>query len=309
MDVFDPVLAAGLMPLIVALVSAWVFMRYLPRAAGLAAFAGYMTTVLLIAAGGPQSLAPINRIVFAGGMAAVASLTLDGAATRLSKLLPFIWPLAVATIIWVLWPAFETMFLMNALLFGYVFAIYTAWLSWALPALRNRPLHAHGAVVALAFGTGGATVFGGLAISGMLAFGMGAAACAGLGINLLARRPLQAGYALALPGSMTLTAVAAVAAVYGQLPAVCLAALALIPLPALLVPASRTRSWWMIWYLGAPLALAFAAVQFAARPEWVEPYVPDPLREIRNVTAVEQGLVISHHDVYSTMHAHHTDSG
>lgn len=133
----------------------------------------------------------------------------------------------------------------------------TVWLVSATVSLQLDSARAGAAGLMLGLGTGVSAVLGAAALVGQYGMALGAA-CGGFLVLLLALGPrVGAGHALTLTVSVLCALLAAASVLLAQVPAVALAALALVPVAARL-PLPATPLW-----LQPVLAGVYAAVPAA----------------------------------------------
>jgi hypothetical protein len=147
----------------------------------------------------------------------------------------------------------------------------TVWLVSATVSLQLDPARAGAAGLMLGLGTGFSAVLGASALIGQYGMALGAA-CGGFLLLLLALGPrVGAGHALTLTVSVLSALLAAASVLLAQVPAVAVAALALVPLAARL-PLPGTPLWMQPVlagvYTAVPAAGACALVWLQSRG-WV----------------------------------------
>lgn len=248
-----PAVQAGLVPFLVALVTAELFQRI--KLSGLAIIAGFAATVYLASDFNFEPLTASRKIVLAGLLCALFALPLSLLKARWVG--PLLAVLGGAVAVWVALRILlqqETPFM---LLWGVGCAVYVAILVWGMDKLENEPMRAANAATALGIGTGGAALVGASGLLGQFGLAIGAAAAAHLLIQMISNQPLPAGRSFTLPVALILGLTGCMAVLSAQLPWYVLPVLAGIPLVAWLLPLFKQAVWVQ------SLALALATFAFA----------------------------------------------
>lgn len=248
-----PAVQAGLVPFLVALVTAELFQRI--KLSGLAIIAGFAATVYLASDFNFEPLTASRKIVLAGLLCALFALPLSLLKARWVG--PLLAVLGGAVAVWVALRILlqqETPFM---LLWGVGCAVYVAILVWGMDKLENEPMRAANAATALGIGTGGAALVGASGLLGQFGLAIGAAAAAHLSIQMISNQPLPAGRSFTLPVALILGLTGCMAVLSAQLPWYVLPVLAGIPLVAWLLPLFKQAVWVQ------SLALALATFAFA----------------------------------------------
>jgi hypothetical protein len=111
-------------------------------------------------------------------------------------------------------------------------ALYVGWVVYWMDGLRDAPVRAGSAGMALGMGTGVAALFGASALLGQFGLALGAAAGACLLIQMVSNSPLPCGRSYTLPLSLIAGLTGSLATLTAQLPWYALPALAAIPVVA-----------------------------------------------------------------------------
>jgi hypothetical protein len=237
----NPVVQSSALPLVAGLACA--ALLYPLRLEGLAALAGFLAAVAAIGDFGFEPLTATRKIVLTGAAAAVIGALSDFAfkPTRFSA------------------PVLGAIFGVVAL---------TVWLVSATVTLQHDAARAGAAGLMLGLGAGFSAVLGASALIGQYGMALGAA-CGGFLLLLLALGPrVGAGHALTLTVSVLSALLAAASVLLAQVPAVAVAALALVPLAARL-PLPGTPLWMQPVlagvYTAVPAAGACAVVWLQSR--------------------------------------------
>ena len=223
-----PAVLAGLLPFIAALLTAELLQRL--RLSGLAVVAGFASTVYFIADFSSEPLTDTRKIIWLGILASAVAIPL----TLLvwSHWRPILTALAAAIAVWVSWHSLQQQPIANALLWGAACALYAGWLVFWFDGLRDKPVAAGSAGLALGLGSGLAALLCGTVIVGEFSLALGAAAAAYLVIQLITNSPISCGRTFTLPLSLIAAMAGILAAIGGRLPWHVLPVLGLIPLAA-----------------------------------------------------------------------------
>lgn len=248
-----PAVQAGLVPFLVALVTAELFQRI--KLSGLAIIAGFAATVYLASDFNFEPLTASRKIVLAGLLCALFALPLSLLKARWIG--PLLAVLGGTIAVWVALRILQQQETPFMLLWGAGCAVYVAILVWGMDKLGNEPMRAANAATALGIGTGGAALVGASGLLGQFGLAIGAAAAAHLLIQMISNQPLPAGRSFTLPVALILGLTGCMAVLSAQLPWYVLPVLAGIPLVAWLLPLFKQAVWVQ------SLALALATFAFA----------------------------------------------
>lgn len=262
----NPIVQSSALPFVVGLACAALF--YPLRLEGLAAVAGFMAAVAAI---GNFDLAPLTatrKIVLVGAAAALIGVLSDFAfkSTRFSA--PVLGGIFGVAALWVFASVLGQKAPLEAALLGAGVVALTVWLVSATVTLQQDAARAGATGLVLGLGTGISAVLGASALIGQYGMALGAA-CGGFLVLLLILGPrVGAGHALTLTVSVLCALLAAASVLLAQVPAVALAALALVPVAARL-PLPATHLWMQPVlagvYTSVPAAGACALVWLQSR--------------------------------------------
>ncbi len=223
-----PAVQAGLIPFIVALASAELFQRL--RLSGLALIAGFAATVYFSADFNFAPLTETRKVIWLGLTAALLALQLTLVDWRFWRHL--LATLAALTTVWVVWDLLQAQPLVDSLRWCAGSALYVAWLVFWCDGLRDHPVAAANAGIALGLGSGLAALSVAATLPGLFGLALGASALAYLTIQLVTNSALPCGRSFTLPLALIAGLCACLALVTTQQPWYSLVALGLIPLAA-----------------------------------------------------------------------------
>jgi len=213
------------------------------RLGGLAAVAGFFTTVYL--AGG-LSFTPLTatRKLLVLGLAAPAIGVLADFAFKPTRATGIVLGIVFgAASAWVFWTVLAQKSTLQALLIGGGIALFVAWTVGFMASLQADSVRAGAAGLGLGLGAGVSAVMGASALLGLYGMGLGAACGAFLLVQMIAGRRIHAGLTYALTAGVLGALIAAAALMLASLGWTELAILALVPLAAR-VPAPAK---WPVW--------------------------------------------------------------
>lgn len=251
----QPAVQGGAAPFITALIVAMLLRR--PRLSGLAAIAGFAVTVYLVSGFEFAPLTTTRKIVLLGLCSAPLAIALDWLQPRWLR--PLLAAAAAAAVLWMSWRILQHQELALMLEWGAASALYAGWLVFWFDGLRHDPLRAGTAGLALGLGSGIAALFGASALLGLYGISLGAAAGAGLLIQMLSNRQLPYGRSFTLPLSLIAALTGILAVLSADLPWYALAALAAIPL-ASKIPLPAKPGLWLQAILLSVASLSCAAI-------------------------------------------------
>jgi hypothetical protein len=262
----NPIVQSSALPLVVGLACAALF--YPLRLEGLAALAGFLAAVAAIGNFGLEPLTATRKIVLTGAAAALIGVFSDLAfkPTRFSA--PVLGVIFGVAALWVFATVLRQKAPLDMVLIGAGVVALTVWLVAATVSLQLDPARAGAAGLMLGLGAGVSAVLGASALIGQYGMALGAA-CGGFLLLLLALGPkVSAGHALTLTVAVLGALLAAASVLLAQVPAVAVAALALVPLAARL-PLPATPLWMQPVlagvYTAVPAAGACALVWLQSR--------------------------------------------
>lgn len=235
-----PAVQSGLAPFVAALITAELLQRV--RLSGLAVIAGFTITVYLVSDFAISPLTTTHKIIWLGIGSSLAGVALG--VFNWSVWRPILTVAAGAAAIWVGLRVLQQPPLGVAMQRGAGCALYLAWLAFWMDGLRDDPVRAGSAGVALGLGSGTAVLFGGSALLGQFGLSLGAAAGAYLLIQMISNSRLPCGRSFTLPLSLISGLIASFAALTTQLPWYALLPLAAIPLAAK-IPVPEKRALWV----------------------------------------------------------------
>lgn len=260
----DPVVQSSAAPFLAALIVAGAMLPL--RLAGLAAAAGFLTTVFLVGNFALSPLTAMRKIVVLGMGAALVGV-LAGLAFKPTRSTGWVLGLIFAAAsIWVFWSVLVQKPLPEALLYGAGIAALVLWLVAFTVSLHGDPVRAGAAGLALGLGSGIASVLGASALIGQYGLGLGAACGAFLLLAMILGRRVAAGTVLTLTASVLGALLGIAAMLLAQLPWTSLAALASIPVLVRL----PTGASWPIWMQGIVASMyGFAGAGAASVFAWL----------------------------------------
>ncbi|MDH4172239.1 MAG: hypothetical protein OEV97_00690 [Betaproteobacteria bacterium] len=262
----NPAVQSSVLPLAAGLACA--ALLYPVRLEGLAAIAGFLAAVAAIGNFGLEPLTATRKIVVTGAAAAAIGVLSDFAfkPTRFSA--PVLGAIFGAAALWVFASVLRQKAPLELALVGAGVVALTVWLVSATVSLQLDSARAGASGLMLGLGTGVSAVLGASALIGQYGMALGAA-CGGFLLLLLALGPrVGAGHALTLTVSVLSALLAAASVLLAQVPAVALAALALVPVAARL-PLPGTPLWMQPVlagvYTGVPAAGACVLAWLSGR--------------------------------------------
>jgi hypothetical protein len=257
-----PAVQAGLVPFVVALITAELFQRM--RLSGLAIIAGFAATVYLVSDFNFEPLTATRKIVLAGLIGTLLALPFNLLKERWAGALLVV--LGGATAVWTMQRILQQHEMQIMLLWGAGCAVYVAILVWGMDRLESEPMRAANAATALGIGTGAAALIGSSALLGQFGLALGAAAAAHLLIQMISNQILPAGRTFTLPVAVIAGLTGCLAVLSAQMPWYALLVLACIPLAAWLLPLFKQAVWIQSLLLGmVTSAFAFGAIYAAWR--------------------------------------------
>ncbi len=261
----QPAIQAGLLPFIVALITAELFQRL--RLSGLAIIAGFAATVYFASDFSFDPLTSIRKIIWLGIAASVIAIPLSLLTWSLLK--PILSIAATASAVWVTWHSLQKQSLADELLWGSACATYAGWTIFWFDGLRNKSVAAGTAGFALGIGTGMAALLSVSVQLGEFGLALGAASAAYLFIQAITNSRLSCGYSFTLPLSLVAGLVACYAFVSTRQPWYTLPPLALISLAASIPVPERWSVWLQIFVLSL---LTFTCAGAAVYLTWQRPF-------------------------------------
>jgi hypothetical protein len=251
----NPAVQSSLAPFLAGLVVAGVLFPL--RLGGLAAAAGFLTTVYLVGDFTLESLDSKRKLVLVAMAAPVLGVLADLAFKPTRATGPVLGVVFAAAGGWVFLNLLKQKTGTDLALHGAGLAAFMVWTVAFSVALLSDPLRAGAAGLGLGLGAGVAAVLGASALLGQYGMGMGAGCGAFLLLNMILGPRLAPGTTLTLTASVAASLVAAGAVLTGQLPWYALVALALVPVIVRL-PLPRSATW--VQAIVAALYAAAAAV-------------------------------------------------
>lgn len=263
-----PAVQGGLAPFVIALITAILLRRL--RLSGLAIVAGFAVTVYLVSGFDIEPLTTTRKLVWLGLASGLLSLPLS--LTSRSMWRPVIAAFAAAAAVWMSVRILRQHANVEAMQWGLGGALYVGWLSYWMDDLRNSPVRAASAGMALGLGTGAAALIGASALLGQYGLSLGAAAAAYLLILVTSNSQLACGRSFTLPIALIAGLVGYLAVLTAQLPWYALPALAVVPLVGKLPVSARLALWLQAALLSAAaLACAAGAVYLSWRVNGAPP--------------------------------------
>jgi hypothetical protein len=285
----NPAFQGAVAPFLVALMLAWPLRRRWPLGQGLALMAGLLMTVWLTTGLSFQPLTSTRKIILCSLLIPLSAPLLSMLGRQVSlRWLPALLTsviLAVAAV-WVAWPVLHrqegwALWAMAGQVIAYA-AVIGGSILCLLPAPTTHG-DAHqpfaqqgGAILALALGTGAASVIGASALYGQLAFALAAATGALLLAALILHKreaPMEGLHPMALlAAALPLGLLGAAASIYAKLPVAALLFLAFVPIIVRLPVITAPNLWlrlalttllaavplipalWLTWRAAGPIS-------------------------------------------------------
>lgn len=263
----NPIVQSSVVPFGVALAAA--ALLFPVRLAGLAAAAGFFATVWLVGNFALSPLTATRKIVLAGAAAPVVGALADLAFRPTRATAPALGALYGAAALWVFWTVLAQQPAGRLALWGAGALLATGCSVTLAVTLRDSPVRAGAAGLALGLGAGASAVLAASALLGQYGLALGAA-CGGflLAVTILGAR-VAAGVAFTLTFSALGALLGVGAVLLAELPWSALGALALVPLAVRLPLPERSGAWAQAMvaslYAFAAAALACALAWFASR--------------------------------------------
>lgn len=236
-----PAVQGGIAPFAAGLLVAALFAPI--RMAGLAAVAGFATTLFLVGGFGFEPLTATRKIVLVALVASAAGVFVDVAFKPTRAASPVLGVLLGAAAVWVFWSVLAQKPMNEMLVRGGGVAVFVGWLVGSSHWLRERPVRAGAAGLCLGLGTGIAAILAASASFGQYGMSVGAACGGFLLVQMIRGRAIEGGSALALASGATLALVGAGAMMLAELPWFALPALALVPLAARIPLPAKLPVW------------------------------------------------------------------
>lgn len=227
----NPIVQSAVIPFITGLLAAVILRRMGWFWAGLSAIIGFYAAVYLIHGFDWLPLRSTNKIMWLGLGATAIGLALDAYPGPRKPIVPLLFAAGAAAVIWLIWPKLMRSDDLELALLAGGAIVYGGWLVASFDGLRDKPLAADSALLALALGVGLAAVFGASASYGQMASAIAAAVAARWLLHVIGK-PCTIGTMGVLPLAMLCTVFSFGALVYARMPWYVLPLLALIPLLA-----------------------------------------------------------------------------
>jgi len=258
----QPAVQAILAPFLVALLTAELLQRM--RLSGLAIIAGFAITIYLVSGFAYAPFTSTRKIIWLCAASGVLAIPLSLLNWTLWRAVLTV--LAASAAVWVAQRVLLQHPLAVALQWGAGCALYTGWLVFWMDDLRDSPVRAGSAGMALGLGSGAALLIAGSSLLGKYDLAIGSAAVAYLFIMFASNSHLPCGRNFTLPLSLIAGLSGCLAALTTKLPWYALAPLAVIPLAAKLPVSDNSPVWVQSTLLSAAtLACAAGAVYFSWR--------------------------------------------
>ncbi|TAJ78729.1 MAG: hypothetical protein EPO42_07595 [Gallionellaceae bacterium] len=225
-----PAVQAGLIPFLVALVTAELFLRL--RLSGLAVIAGFAATVYLASDFGFEPLTQAHKIVWLGIAAAALAIPLTLLTWAHWRML--LTALTSSATLWVMWDGLQQHTPADAMLQGAGGALYVGWLVFWFDGLRDKPVAAGSAGIALGLGAGITTLLITASLLAQFSLAVGAASAAYLALQIVSNGSLPCGRSFTLPLSVIAGLASCIAIFDAHQPWYILPVLGLIPIAALI---------------------------------------------------------------------------
>ena len=251
----NPAIQSSLAPFLAGLLVAGLLFPL--RLGGLAAAAGFLTTVYLVGDFTLESLDSKRKLVLAAMAAPLLGVIADLAFKPTRATGPVLGALFAAAGGWVFLNLLKQKSGVDLALHGAGLAAFVIWTVAFSVSLQADALRAGAAGLGLGLGAGVGAVLGASALLGQYGMGLGAGCGAFLLLNMILGPRMAPGITLTLTAAVAASLVAVGAVLTGQLPWYALAALALVPVLVRL-PLPKAAPW--IQAIVAALYAAAAAV-------------------------------------------------
>jgi len=256
---------AGVLPFIVALITAELFQRL--RLSGLAIIAGFAVTIYFASDFDIEPLNTNRKIIWLGISASTIAIPLTLLAWSYWR--PILAILAAAGAVWTSWHVLMRQSIADELLWSAGCAVYAGWIIFWFDGLQNKAVAAGSAGMALGIGTGMTALLSASVLFGKFGLSLGSASAAYLIIQAVTNSRLSCGYSFTLPLSLIAGLVGCVSVISTHQPWYTLLALGLIPLAAH-IPVSEK---WAVWLQSLALsAVTFACAGGAIYLAWQRPF-------------------------------------
>lgn len=236
----NPIVQSSALPFLVGLVAAAILFPL--RLAGLAAAAGFAAAVLAIGNFAFEPLTAVRKIVVLGGAAALLGALADLAFKPTRFTGGVLGALFGGAALWAFASILSQKSPLDAAVLGAGLVAFTVWLVAATVSLHYDPVRAGAAGLGLGLGAGFASVLSASALLGQYGMALGAASGGFLLLVMVLGARVAAGTTLTLTVSVLGALIAAGAMLLAQLPALSLAALALVP-ALVRLPLPRVAGW------------------------------------------------------------------
>ena len=236
-----PAVQAGVAPFVAALVAALLFRPL--KLSGLAIAAGFAVAVYLIAGFEFTPLSTIRKIFLVGLLSPIAGIAIDLLGKRVRAMHWIVGTLCGALTVWVFFAVLKQKQGAVPWLMGGGVALFVAWLSGSMVALRADAPRAGAAALMLGLGVGVCAVLGASASFGQYGIALAASSGAYLLAMVMLRPGMPGGATLALPAALIAGLLAAGTLILASLPWAALAAFALIPWFARLPAPDKAPAW------------------------------------------------------------------
>jgi len=237
----NPAIQSGIIPLIVAFVSAFLLKRFGGSWPGLAFAIAYYISVYLAAGFQFYPFTSTRKILMLGIIAIVLGVVIDAGKFRLKNLFGIIFFLGAIATLWVIWPVLARQEGISFILMAIPSLIYVGWLTAGCHQIRHRPEQSAMIALALGLGTGISAILGASALVGQLGIAIGAISGAFLLLHLVNQK-IQTGSTFMLPVGLLSGLLGIGAVIFASLPWYCLLPLVAIPLTSYIqLPGQLTK--------------------------------------------------------------------
>lgn len=249
----NPAVQGGIAPFLVALAVAALLAR--TRFLGLAQVAGFTTAAALAIGLSFESLSATRKLVLIGLACAGAVLVVELAFSAFSARIraAFLAMLAAACV-WMLWRLLVQRDILQASFAAVLAAGYVVALAESTLRVSRDPVSGAAAGLMVGLGTGALAVLGASALLGLAAISVGAAAGAGLLVQMLRGQRSPVGSTISLPAATVAGLAGVLAVLSAALPWYCLTPVLAAPWATRLVSA-RFEAVWLRAVLASAAAL------------------------------------------------------
>lgn len=259
----NPAIQSGVIPLVVALISALLLKRLNGHWAGLSFAVAYYASVYLAAGFQFFPFTSTRKILVLGIVAIVIGVVIDNSKFSDKHSRSALTAIAVAAGLWLIWPVMTRQEGFMLILFGIATMFYVGWITFGTHKIRKDSDRAAMVALGLGLGTGISAILGASALIGQLGIAIGAIAGAML-LLLLFQQNIKLGSTFILPVGLLSGLLGIAAVTYASLPWYCLIPLAGIPLTSYVqIPGNLTKIKLLLILAAITLPLPVISIALA----------------------------------------------